>query len=341
MPDLNSVSPVFDDSTSGASSRVHHVLSGRQLGYAEFGSPKGRPVFYFHGFPASRYEALDMVEMAEEKGIRLICPDRPGAGLSALRPPSDNSKLPFKQLSLLDCAEDILSLADHLNLETFSILGYSAGGPLALACAYSPLFPPERLTAIGVLAGAGPWVVDNPSPPVMTPSEDDDPSPLHRIYTESELRQGILWREYLICFGVWFVPTITKFVITILVAIARFILWIGGISGRAETTLEENSPAVILAAFDQGAEGVIYIARQWLSDWGFRISDVKKGDRMRIWHGTEDVNVPILQARYIAQRIPGVRYREVKADHMGIRRYLGEMLDELVGETTHEGGRAL
>jgi hypothetical protein len=29
---------------------------GRMLGYAEYGSSEGTPVFYFHGFPSSRLD---------------------------------------------------------------------------------------------------------------------------------------------------------------------------------------------------------------------------------------------------------------------------------------------
>lgn len=32
------------------------LQDGRVLGYAEYGSPEGLPVFYFHGFPGSRLD---------------------------------------------------------------------------------------------------------------------------------------------------------------------------------------------------------------------------------------------------------------------------------------------
>ena len=30
--------------------------SNQTLGYAEYGSPEGSPIFYFHGFPSSRLD---------------------------------------------------------------------------------------------------------------------------------------------------------------------------------------------------------------------------------------------------------------------------------------------
>ena len=34
------------------------LKDGRSLGYAEYGSPDGKPIFYFHGFPGSRIDWL-------------------------------------------------------------------------------------------------------------------------------------------------------------------------------------------------------------------------------------------------------------------------------------------
>ncbi len=36
--------------------KTNHTIKlkdGRMLGYAEYGNPEGKPVFYFHGFPGS------------------------------------------------------------------------------------------------------------------------------------------------------------------------------------------------------------------------------------------------------------------------------------------------
>ena len=58
------------------------LADGRALGYAEFGNPSGVPVFFFHGFPASRLEGIVLDATARAVGARLIAPDRPGFGIS-------------------------------------------------------------------------------------------------------------------------------------------------------------------------------------------------------------------------------------------------------------------
>lgn len=53
---------------------------------------------------------------------------------------------------LLDWPDDVVELADSLHLDRFAVVGFSGGGPYALACAYKI---PQRLTACGIVAGVG------------------------------------------------------------------------------------------------------------------------------------------------------------------------------------------
>ncbi len=59
-----------------------HLHDGRTLGYAEYGVPEGKAVFYFG---ASRLEARFLAEQATQAGVRLIGIDRPGMGLSSFQ----------------------------------------------------------------------------------------------------------------------------------------------------------------------------------------------------------------------------------------------------------------
>lgn len=123
-------------------SKTIQLRDARVLGYAEYGAPDGKALFYFHGHPGSRYEARFLEREAMQAGVRLIGIDRPGLGLSTYK----------AGRRLLDWPGDVCELADRLDIERFAVAGFSGGGPYALACAYKI---PQRLTACGVIAGVG------------------------------------------------------------------------------------------------------------------------------------------------------------------------------------------
>jgi pimeloyl-ACP methyl ester carboxylesterase len=62
------------------------LSDGRKLGFVEFGDLKGKPVFYFHGFPGSRLEAKLAERISRDSHVRFIGIDRPGFGLSEFKP---------------------------------------------------------------------------------------------------------------------------------------------------------------------------------------------------------------------------------------------------------------
>ncbi len=58
-----------------------------------------------------------------------------------------------KNRTLLDFADDVRQLADHLGIDRFSVFGHSAGGPYAIACAYAM---PERILSAGLVSSFAP-----------------------------------------------------------------------------------------------------------------------------------------------------------------------------------------
>lgn len=76
--------------------------------------------------PGSRLSRLLPGVLAAPRGGRVIAIDGPGSGLSD----------PQRGRRLIDWPHDVAALA-ALGLGRFAILGYSGGGPYALACAYA------------------------------------------------------------------------------------------------------------------------------------------------------------------------------------------------------------
>lgn len=120
--------------TSLRSAKSIGLPDGRTLAYAGWGNADGRPLMLFHGAPGSRLLCPDEA-MLVERGLRMIVPDRPGYGNSSAHPGRN----------LLDWPSDVRALADALGIDRFDLIGWSAGGPHALACALSL---PDRLNNV-------------------------------------------------------------------------------------------------------------------------------------------------------------------------------------------------
>lgn len=119
------------------------LSDGRTLSYVEFGKSDGYPVMYFHGTPSSCLEpAMIGQEQFLKHNLRIISPSRPGMGRS-----DRHSNRTF-----IDWTNDTITLADHLGIDKFAILGYSGGAPYTLACA---LKIPDRLLSAVIVSGAG------------------------------------------------------------------------------------------------------------------------------------------------------------------------------------------
>src|SRR6266542_4280596 len=129
------------DSVSATDTAIQ-LRDGRTLGYADYGRANEKPLFYFHGHPGSRFEARFLAAQAAQAGVHLIGIDRPGMGLSSFK----------AHRRLLDWPDDVVELADSLHINRFAVVGFSGGGPYALACAYKI---PRRLRACGIIAGVG------------------------------------------------------------------------------------------------------------------------------------------------------------------------------------------
>ncbi len=90
------------EALGAAEEQTLRLGDGRKLGYAQYGSPDGTPIFYFHGHPGSRLEARFARQAAAEAGHRVIALDRPGYGLSDFRPGR----------AITDWPDDVVEAAD-------------------------------------------------------------------------------------------------------------------------------------------------------------------------------------------------------------------------------------
>lgn len=107
--------------------KVHRIPrgNGRFLCFMETG-PSDAPVwFYCHGIPGSKNEISMTIASNRTGSVRLIAIDRPGYG--------DSTQ--WQSYSFSDHADDVRAVAEYLQINEFSLLGFSGGGVFAMATA--------------------------------------------------------------------------------------------------------------------------------------------------------------------------------------------------------------
>jgi len=124
--------------------RTLELSDGRLLGFDDVGDPTGVPVLFLHGTPDSRRARHPDDGLAAAAGIRLVAFDRPGIGLSS----------PHRTATAGSVADDAVALANHLGIERWHPLAWSAGAPFALALAARH---GDRVARVAVAAGLVPF----------------------------------------------------------------------------------------------------------------------------------------------------------------------------------------
>jgi pimeloyl-ACP methyl ester carboxylesterase len=281
------------------------LADGRMMGFAEWGDPEGQPVVFLHGTPNSRLWCPDL-EATEAAGCRLVTVDRPGYGRSE----------PPPWYSLRRWTDDLVALADQLEIERFGLVAWSGGGMYGAACAAAI---PDRLLGAGVVAGTG-WPVDE-EPGAFEELEDDDRR-IHALVAEDpEAAQQLAAEVY---DG-----------------------WVSGLLAQPESLLDrEHSPPVDNAHFDdpawaqaffgavreafrQGAWEAAWDAVTGFAPWGFALEDI--GIEFLLWHGAQDALQPRRSLDYWAARIPrsSVRIWE-DSGHMVVADHWGDILSDVL-----------
>lgn len=271
---------------------------GRVLSYAEYGDPKGRPLFFFHGWPSSRFQGGVIHEAARRLGVRVISPDRPGYGLSDFK----------KGRTLLDWPDDVVDLADKLAIDTFSVVGVSGGGPYAAVCAYKI---PERLRNVGIVVGLAPTDIEG----VL-----EGMAPVNKF----------AWKFY------HRFPWLRDFAVTLHLSQARKIIPdFFSVSFRSKsdrkimsTNVKQEIARNRDEAYRQGKEATALDLKIYTDDWGFPLHEIRS--KVYLWYGEADKNVSLRMGKYYASQIKNSELVIYPNEgHFLIRRHGEEILKTL------------
>jgi pimeloyl-ACP methyl ester carboxylesterase len=123
--------------------RFQVEVDGRSLDVWVSETQVGTPIVFHHGTPMSGLPFSGFHEAAAERGMRLITYSRPGYGSSTR----------FEGRDVGDCVRDVDRILAQLGVDRFLTVGWSGGGPHALACAAGL---PDRVIACATIAGVAP-----------------------------------------------------------------------------------------------------------------------------------------------------------------------------------------
>ncbi|HUI48515.1 MAG TPA: alpha/beta hydrolase [Acidimicrobiia bacterium] len=282
------------------------TADGTVTGYYEYGDPGGVPVIALHGTPACGAGYAWADAPARARGVRFLAPDRPGVG--------DSDRWPSGRGALVrDYAPYVVAFADALELSRFALIGYSGGGPYALAAAHAR---PDRIDALAIVAGAG-------QVGVWASLEEFETADRQLTW----LAQHVPWIARLgLSLSVRASRTLPR-------AALRFVQIEMSAPDRA-VLAEFPSARAALAIFTQSARrsarGVVDDYAALGRPWGFRVEDVAVP--VHCWHASGDLVVPPRHTDELIRRVDGARLTTWPDEgHLAIVHHIGEVLDALIG----------
>ena len=279
--------------------RTLEVLTG--------GDPEGLAWLYHGGSPTAAVPFATFDDAARELGMALITYSRPGYGGST--PYSWEAGAP----RVVDDVADSMTILEHLGVEEFVTLGWSGGGPRALACG---ALLPDRCLAAATLAGVAPkdgagldWFEGMaPENRAEYAAAEQGPEAYEAYLTEDFL--PILQapaEEVVAAMGGLLTP----------VDAAAFTADIGGYLARS---LHRAGAQGVRGARDDGLVAT--------SPWGFDLGSVKVP--VAVWQGRQDAMVPFAHGEWLAAHVPGAEAHLFDDEgHISLAARIGEILSDL------------
>jgi pimeloyl-ACP methyl ester carboxylesterase len=279
------------------------LRDGRTLGFAEWGDLNGKPVFFFGGSNSARCFRHPDDSIIREMDIHLYTFDRPGQGLSTRQP----------QRRLLDWPEDIRDFATQKSISRFAVVAASQGGPYGAACAYAL---PELVSSVSLVSGVA-GLEDS----AVTATQN------RMIRTQIFIARRVPW--LLALQGNLMRPLLkgerAKKLVGSLLSNLPDIDKQAMSAPRAIDLMIED----IREGMRQGGAGGVDDMRAVVTDWGFRLEDIRT--KAFIWQGADDPNVTPAMARFMAERIPNNETVFVPgAGHLLIISHWRKILEQLV-----------
>lgn len=283
-----------------------HVIKtsdGRDLEFLLEGPSNGFPLIYHSGTPSATVPFPLLSAAAGARGLRLVGHSRPGYGESSARPDS----------TVAATVDDVTTILEHLGADKFLALGWSGGGPRALACAAMH----DRCQAAATIAGVAPFDADG-----LDWFDAMAPENLEEYAAAAAGQQSL-----------------TEFLEQAAAGMTeRSAEQVGHSMGELVSEVDKAALTGELADYLAAAlrRSCLHGIEGWRDDdltlmkpWGFELAAITVP--VSIWQGSQDQMVPFAHGKWLAGAVPGARAHLVDGEgHISLMRRVGEILDDLL-----------
>ncbi|WP_205862098.1 alpha/beta fold hydrolase [Planosporangium thailandense] len=276
---------------------------GRRLDVEVEGPEGGLPLVYHHGAPGAAVLYRPLVDAAARHGLRIVTYARPGYGRSDAAPGR----------VVADAARDTAAVLDALGLGDFVTVGWSGGGPHALACA---TVLAGRCMAAATLGGVAPYTAEGLDWTAGMGADNieefgaavsGEPALTEYLRAQEEVLGRVTGAEVADALGD-LVSEVDRRQLT---------------GGFADYLAESFRIAVTAGIAGWRDDDLAFIRK-----WGF---DLRGGCPVAVWQGDQDRMVPYAHGRWLAANVPGARAHLLPGHgHLSLFGLVDEVLDDLV-----------
>ncbi|GAA2146867.1 alpha/beta hydrolase [Nocardioides koreensis] len=279
--------------------RVLEVLTG--------GDPDGLPWLYHGGSPTAAVPYPVFEDTAARLGLQMVTYSRPGYGTSTPYPWTCGAP------RIVDDVADSVAILDHLGTTEFVTLGWSGGGPRALACG---AVLPDRCLAVATLAGVAPKDGDGLD-------WFEGMAPENRAEYAAAEQGAEAYADYL-----------THDFLPILRAPHdELVAAMGGLLTPVDAAVftDELGDYLARSLHHAGAQGVVGARDDGLAatrPWGFDLGAVRVP--VAVWQGRQDAMVPFAHGEWLVAHVPGAEAHLFDDEgHLSLAVRIEEILTDL------------
>ena len=276
---------------------------GRNLDVLRHGAPDAFPLVFHCGTPNAPAEFPQLFDAVTDRGWQLVAHARPGYAGSARH----------DGRSIADAASDVAAILDHIGQTEFVVLGWSGGGPHALACA---ALLPDRCRAAASLAGVAPYDAGGLDFLAgMGPENVEEFGAAARSHDEL--------RDFLENFAAGLRDITAEQVAGELGGLIDHVDR-GALTGE----LAASMARMLRRAVSTGIAGWFDDDLAFVKPWGFDLDTIPVP--VSIWQGAHDKMVPFAHGEWLADHVPNARVHLYDDEgHLSLVNQLPRILEDL------------